>query len=111
MPLRALVLILIAAVAHSTWNPLAKRAASARHLIWFTSLGEPVLFLPLALRVLRDPAVRFDGPPVATPVATGILHLFYGECLVRGCRIGDLSVVYPVARGTGNFAQHFAEEN
>lgn len=101
MPLRALVLILIAAVAHSTWNLLAKRAASARHLIWFTSLGEAVLFLPLALWVVRDPAVRFDGPQVATLVATGVLHLFYGECLVRGYRTGDLSVVYPVARGTG----------
>lgn len=101
MPIRALVLILIAAVAHSTWNLLAKRAASARHLIWFTSVGEAVLFLPVALWVLRDPAVRFDGPQVAALVTTGVLHLFYGECLVRGYRAGDLSVVYPVARGTG----------
>lgn len=101
MPIRALVLILVAAFAHSTWNLLAKRAASARHLIWFTSLGEAALFLPIALWVLRDPDVRFDGPQVAVLVMTGILHLFYGECLVRGYRAGDLSVVYPVARGTG----------
>ena len=101
MPISALVLILIAAFAHSTWNLLAKRAAAARHLIWFTSLGEAVLVLPAALWVLRDPNVRFDGPQVAALVMTGILHLFYAECLVRGYRTGDLSIVYPVARGTG----------
>ena len=32
---------------------------------------------------------------------TGVLHLFYAECLVRGYRTGNLSIVYPVARGTG----------
>ena len=46
MPIRSLVLILIAAFAHSTWNLLAKRASAARHLIWFTSLGEAILVLP-----------------------------------------------------------------
>jgi uncharacterized membrane protein len=101
VPIRSLVLILIAAFAHSTWNLLAKRASAARHLIWFTSLGEAILVLPAALWVVRDPAVRFDAPQVAALVATGILHLFYGECLVRGYRTGDLSIVYPVARGTG----------
>ena len=101
MPIYSLVLILIAAFAHSTWNLLAKRAAAARHLLWFTSLGEAVLVLPAVLWVLRDQAVRFDGPQVAALVMTGVLHLFYFECLVRGYRAGDLSIVYPIARGTG----------
>ena len=101
MPIRSLVLVLIAAVAHSTWNLLAKRASAARHLIWFTSLGEAVLVLPAVLCALRDQAVRFDGPQLAALVMTGVLHLFYAECLVRGYRSGDLSIVYPVARGTG----------
>ena len=57
--------------------------------------------LPAALWVLRDPNVRFDGPQLAALVMTGILHLFDAECHVRGYRAGDLSVVYPVARGTG----------
>jgi drug/metabolite transporter (DMT)-like permease len=34
-------------------------------------------------------------------IATGIVHLLYTECLMRGYRASDLSVVYPLARGTG----------
>lgn len=101
MPVHALVLVLIAAFAHSTWNLLAKRAAAAPHLIWFSSVGEAVLFLPAALWILRDPNLRLDGSALTALVTTGILHLLYAECLVRGYRSGDLSIVYPVARGTG----------
>ena len=34
-------------------------------------------------------------------LATGILHLFYFASLQKGYQTGDLSVVYPLARGTG----------
>jgi uncharacterized membrane protein len=101
VPVRALVLVLIAAFAHSTWNLLAKRAATARHLIWFSSLGEAILLLPAALWILRDPRLHIDGRALTALVMTGLLHLLYAECLVRGYRSGDLSIVYPVARGTG----------
>jgi uncharacterized membrane protein len=33
-------------------------------------------------------------------VASGILHVGYNLCLVRSYRIGDLSQVYPIARGS-----------
>jgi len=100
VPARALVLVLIAAIAHATWNLLAKRASAARHLIWFTSVGEAVIFLPAAVWAFRS-TMRLDAPAVAALVATGVLHLLYFEFLLRGYRTGDLSVVYPVARGTG----------
>jgi drug/metabolite transporter (DMT)-like permease len=34
-------------------------------------------------------------------LATGVLHLLYTESLLRGYRAGDLTMVYPLARGTG----------
>jgi drug/metabolite transporter (DMT)-like permease len=34
-------------------------------------------------------------------VVTAVLHIAYGIVLQRGYDVGDLSVVYPVARGTG----------
>ena len=34
-------------------------------------------------------------------VGTGVLHLLYTESLLRRLRAGDLTVVYPLARGTG----------
>ena len=101
MPLTALGLILIAAFAHATWNLLAKRASKHKHFIWFSSLSEATLFLPLAIWALADSWPRLGLKAVACLVATGILHLFYTESLLRGYRVGDFSVVYPLARGTG----------
>jgi multidrug transporter EmrE-like cation transporter len=39
--------------------------------------------------------------------AAGVLHLLYIESLLRGYRAGDLSVVYPLARGTGPLLSFF----
>lgn len=101
MPLTALALIVLAAVAHSIWNLLAKRAAGNKHFIWFSSVGEAVLFLPLAIWALADSWPRLGPKATAFLLATGILHLLYTESLLRGYRAGDFSVVYPLARGTG----------
>lgn len=101
MPLKAFLLVTFAALAHATWNFLAKRAAHSKHLIWFSSVTEALLFAPLVLWVLNR---AWPGPGWQAPVfllATGVLHLLYSESLLRGYRAGDLTVVYPLARGTG----------
>ncbi len=101
MPLSALFLIVFAAVAHAVWNLLAKRAAQNKHFIWFSSVGEAALFLPLAIWALAGSWQRLGLKAVAFLLATGVLHLLYTESLLRGYRAGDFSVVYPLARGTG----------
>ena len=40
-------------------------------------------------------------PVVGCLVLSAILHLGYSLCLQRGYQVADLSVVYPIARGTG----------
>jgi uncharacterized membrane protein len=101
LPLKAFLFIFIGAFAHSTWNLLAKRAAHCRHLIWFSSVGETILFLPLAVCILKQSQSRFGAKAAVFLLATGVLHVFYTSALQRGYRSGDLSVVYPLARGTG----------
>jgi uncharacterized membrane protein len=98
VPLRAFLLVFIAALAHSTWNLLAKRASEKRHLIWFSSLGETILFLPLALWILKQSS-RLSLMAALFLLATGVLHVFYTGSLQRAYRAGDLSMVYPLARG------------
>jgi drug/metabolite transporter (DMT)-like permease len=97
----ALVLIIIAAFCHSTWNLLAKRAADCRHLMWFVCIGASILLFPFAIWALRDDWPKIGAKAVVFLLATGLLHVFYFEALQRGYRAGDLSVVYPLARGTG----------
>jgi drug/metabolite transporter (DMT)-like permease len=101
LPPTAFCLVLFAAIGHSSWNFLAKRAAHCKHLPWFSSLGSSVLLLPVSFWILNETHWAISPRGIACLVATGILHLFYTECLLRGYRVGDLSVVYPLARGTG----------
>jgi drug/metabolite transporter (DMT)-like permease len=101
LPLAALGLILVAAVAHSTWNLLAKQASKNKHFIWFSSVSEAVLLLPAAIWAIAESWLQLGWKAAACLLATGVFHVFYTESLLRGYRVGDFSVVYPLARGTG----------
>lgn len=107
MPFLSFLLVLLASFAHSTWNLLAKRASQNKHLIWFSSVSEAILFLPVAAWILARTWSLLNWRAAAFLLATGILHLLYTETLLRGYRAGDLSLVYPVARGTGPLLSFF----
>ncbi len=93
--------MVLAACAHSTWNILVKQAAASKHLLLFSSVIEAVLFLPMGIYGLSQSWSVLGWKACALLTATGIIHLLYTECLMRGYRASDLSVVYPLARGTG----------
>jgi drug/metabolite transporter (DMT)-like permease len=101
LPFTAFVFVVVAAFAHSTWNLIAKRAAHSNHLILFSSVTEALLFLPVAVWAAADSWPRLGLTAALFLFLTGVLHLLYTESLLRGYRVGDLSVVYPLARGTG----------
>ncbi len=101
MPIQAFLLVVLAACAYSTWNILVKRAADSKHLLLFSSDIEALFFLPVGIYGLSESWSVLGTKASVLLVATGILHLLYTECLVRGYRASDLSVVYPLARGTG----------
>jgi uncharacterized membrane protein len=101
LPLTAFLLVTSAALAHATWNFLAKRAAQNKHLIWFSSATEALLLAPFAVWALRSSWSTLTLWAALFLLATGVLHVLYTESLLRGYRSGDLTVVYPLARGTG----------
>ena len=101
MPLSALLLVLLAAFTHSIWNLLAKRASSNPHFIWFTSIGETIFLLPLATWAWSVSS-RLDWRAGLCLISSGALELLYATSLLKGYRVADLSIVYPVARGTGS---------
>jgi drug/metabolite transporter (DMT)-like permease len=101
LPIQAFLLVVLAAFAHSAWNILVKRASDSKHLLLFSSAIEAALFLPIGAYGLAESWPVFGRKACVLLAATGILHLLYTECLVRGYRASDLSVVYPLARGTG----------
>jgi drug/metabolite transporter (DMT)-like permease len=101
MSLTALALVLTAAFIHAYWNLLVKRAEGGAAFVWLFCLSSAVLYAPVVLvLVIIEP---LDYGPLAYVLifSSGILHLVYAMALNRGYNVGDLSVVYPIARGTG----------
>jgi len=97
----AIAAVLLAALTHATWNLAAKRAAGARHFVWLYSLGSVVLYAPAVAWVLIAERPQFQAAHWLALLMTGILHMGYSLVLQAGYRVSDLSIVYPLARGTG----------
>ncbi len=101
MPALAFIAVLLAAVTHATWNLFAKRAASSRRFVWMYSLGSVVLYGPIVLWILTREHPHFGAIQWLALGATSVLHLGYSVTLQAGYRVSDLSLVYPIARGSG----------
>ncbi|HYF17475.1 MAG TPA: EamA family transporter [Ramlibacter sp.] len=102
MSLLALSLVILAAVIHAAWNLLAKRSSGVGPPFVFAyTLMSGVLYAPWVAWVLWHEGMRWSWPIVACLLASGAIHLLYSLSLQRGYRVADLSVVYPVARGSG----------
>jgi len=101
MTLAALCLVLLAALTHASWNIHAKAAAESRHFVWLFSAGSVLVYGPVVIAVLIVERPQFEMRHWLALSATSILHLLYSLSLQAGYRHSDLSVVYPIARGTG----------
>jgi drug/metabolite transporter (DMT)-like permease len=97
----ALSLVLIAAFAHAGWNLFAKTAEGGITFVWLGALAGCVLYLPVLLVALVVEPGRLGATAFGFMVVSGALHSLYFVLLQRGYRDGDLSLVYPLARGTG----------
>jgi len=93
----AFVLIIAAAVMHATWNGFAKASKNILALMWwatvFGALGYGV-WLATGLGFVLSPASRVPF------LISAICETGYFVTLVRGYSQGDLSLVYPVSRGS-----------
>jgi drug/metabolite transporter (DMT)-like permease len=88
------LLVLFAALLHASWNALLKvpgDALTRLAVINLTGAGVAAVLLPWVA-----PPAAASWPFIAASVVT---HLFYYLCLIRAYREGDLSLVYPLARG------------
>jgi drug/metabolite transporter (DMT)-like permease len=101
MPLAAFLAVLLAACTHASWNLAAKTAVRSRHFVWMYSMASLLIWTGPAIWVLVHTHWHPGPLPWLALVATALLHLAYSLALQSGYRAGDLSLVYPIARGTG----------
>lgn len=102
MTLFALALVLSAGFFHACWNLLAKRVGGGgAPFVWLYTALSGLLYAPVAAAVLLLGEIRVGAAGLLFVVGTAVLHVGYFLSLQRGYAVGDLSVVYPLARGTG----------
>jgi drug/metabolite transporter (DMT)-like permease len=101
MPPLALALVLTAALLHALWNIAAKRAGGDHRFVLMGALLHAAIWAPVGVVVGWQVVPRWGALEWALVLASGLVHLAYFNALLKGYRESDLTVVYPVARGTG----------
>lgn len=95
METHVFVIVLLAALLHATWNAVVKGGADKHLGMTAVVLGHiPISLIALPFAPLPD----FASWPYF--VAGIVLHIGYQLFLLNSYRFGDLTQVYPIARGT-----------
>ncbi|MEC8930664.1 MAG: EamA family transporter [Candidatus Latescibacterota bacterium] len=103
MSLSVFGLVLLAAFCHAGWNLATRRLRGDLTVLWLGGIVATVFITPFA-------ALRYSlgvDPWATTPAAlvcillTGVIHALYFLLLGRAYERGEISVIYPIARGSG----------
>ena len=101
MPPLVILLVAIAAVAHATWNLTIKAAGtSGTRFLWLTFVIATIVVAPFGIVSLAQAGGALPLL-LLLAVGSGGLQIAYFLTLQRGYRMGDVSIVYPLARGSG----------
>jgi drug/metabolite transporter (DMT)-like permease len=107
MPPLAIALVLAAALLHALWNVAAKRAGGDDRFALMSAGLLVVIWAPVGLWAAWGVVPGWGWREWAAVLASALVHLVYFRTLLRGYRLADLTVVYPVARGTGPLLSSF----
>lgn len=108
MSVYVLVLVLTAAVLHASWNLLAKKTKGKTPFIWLQYVASNLLYLPFLFFQAKPAAEIYTQPLLWFALSSAVLHLGYFIVLQKGYRSADLSVVYPLARGSAPLVSFIA---
>lgn len=98
----ALALLLGAALAHAVWNLAAKGVRGDPVVfVWCYVLGSAVLWVPVAAVAVLAGDLRPRWTWLFAAAVSAVAHVGYALVLQHGYGVGDMNVVYPLARGTG----------
>jgi multidrug transporter EmrE-like cation transporter len=90
-------LIIAAAFLHATWNLFAKASKDTIALMWWATL---IGTLGYGLSLVTGPGIQLDSRSWIPFLLSAAAETGYFVTLVRGYAQGDLSLVYPISRGS-----------
>ncbi len=96
-------LVLLSAAMHAGWNFAVRRVAGHMGVVWLGMWVGVIVFLPGAVGVVLwgDLYASMTWVGIACMVATGLMHAIYFILLTQVYEQGEISVAYPIARGSG----------
>lgn len=94
MTLATISIVLFAALLHALWNAFVKAADDRLAILGLISVGHVILGIILAL---QNPIPAVESWWFI--VGSTVIHFAYYYLLYHSYRLGDLSHVYPIARG------------
>jgi drug/metabolite transporter (DMT)-like permease len=97
MSLAALVLVLASTLLHATWNVWSKDSVDRLAFIWWALVAAIVIYTPL-VALVQPLTVPAGAWPIL--VVSGLAETGYFLALIHAYGQGDLSLVYPIARGS-----------
>lgn len=95
------LLIVISAICHATWNFMTKKVQSDSTFIWLFSSISILIYFPVVLMIFSTQHIEFSPKFLFAAAVSSVLHTGYFILLNKGYRVGNLSIIYPLARGTG----------
>ena len=101
MSAAAFALVITAGLLHSIWNIAAKRASGDEHFALIAGLLLVLIWAPVGVWAGWGVLAQWGWRAWGVVLASAIVHLIYFQTLLRGYRLSDLTVVYPIARGSG----------
>lgn len=103
MSVWSLFTLILSAFMHATWNFLAKRSNGGTVFVWFYSGVSTLFTSPIAIFFLFKESFSMTQFYWLIILISIILHIIYSLTLQFAYKTGDMTLVYPVARGTGPF--------
>ena len=95
-------LVLTAALGHALWNFAARKVAGNTVVLWFSfTLGNALMIPFCAYQWWQGAGPNLTWLSGICLLATGVFHGFYFILLARAYEHGEISLVYPIARGSG----------
>ncbi len=98
MPLIIIITVIISTFIHATWNFLIKKSNHPYEYVQLLAVISGIISFPFALAFIFTDNFTFSG--IILSILSGLIHVFYFYFLGTAYKNGDLSFVYPIARGT-----------
>ncbi len=97
----SLALVVLAGLIHAIWNIAAKKAGGDARFATFSSVLVALIWAPVGIGLGWSVVPAWGRVEWGLVLVSGVLHVLYYVALLRGYRKADLTVVYPLARGSG----------